>query len=153
MYQTYMVGARQASTLIGETAVVDIDYIKDWIGSTSEEVATQITNTTVTEFSKIIEEGARDGLTNAKIAQQIEEVFDKRKGYKAERIARTEVTRATSEAHRKTYEHYGFSKVKWLLAPDACDICVPLSKQKWTVKSIEGMQPVHPSCHCDFYPL
>ena len=31
MYESFMVGTRQASELVGESTVVDIEYIKDWV--------------------------------------------------------------------------------------------------------------------------
>lgn len=68
-------------------------------------------------------------------------------------IARTETARGVTEAHRKMYEHYGFEDVKWLLAPGACEECVSLAGENWTVKSIEGQIPVHPNCKCDYTPL
>lgn len=155
MYESLMVGTRQASELIGESTVVDMDYIKDWLDTAKVDVATSITNTTVEKFSKIIEDGANDGLSNAKIAQQVSDVFDKVTEYRADMIARTETARAVTESHRKTYEHYGFFDVKWLLEAGACEICVDKESQKWNINTIQGQIPgdTHPNCKCDFTPI
>ncbi len=85
----------------------------------------------------------------------MEAVFDFAKDSRADMIARTETSRGVVEAHRKTYEHYGYTDVEWLLSPGACSLCIVKSLEEWTVKNIEGQIPgqTHPNCKCDFTPL
>ena len=100
-----------------------------------------------------MKEGVENGESLEKLKLRVEKVFDFAKDYRAEMIARTETARGVVEAHRKTYEHYGYKEVEWLLSPDACEICIGQSSKEWTIKSIEGEIPVHPNCKCDFTPV
>lgn len=153
IYQTVMTGIAGASELIGEEMVVDMDFIKEWISRVELEIGEKINNTTLEEFEKTMKEGVENGEDLEKLKKRVEEVFKFATDYRAEMIARTESARGVVEAHRKTYEHYGFTDVEWLLSPDACPTCQAKSLEDWTVKSIEGEIPVHPNCKCDFTPV
>lgn len=153
MYETVVTGIAGASELIGREMVVDMDFIKSWIDKVSAKIGKQITTTTVSDFESSIKEGIEAGESMSKIQKRIQDVFEFARGSRAEMIARTETARGVTEAHRATYEHYGFDDVEWLLAPDSCEICEEKSKKEWTVKSIKGALPVHPNCKCDFTPI
>lgn len=153
IYQTVMTGIAGASELIGEEMVVDMDFIKEWIAKVEIEIGESINDTTFEAFEKTMKEGVENGEDLEKLKKRVEEVFKFATDYRAEMIARTESARGVVEAHRKTYEHYGFTDVEWLLSPDACPTCQAKSLEDWTVKSIEGEIPVHPNCKCDFTPV
>lgn len=148
-----MKGTQHASQLIGEPAIVDMDFIKEWLEGVAEKTGESITNTTIEAFEKAVKESVAAGDSINDLKNRIEEIFEFAKGTRATMIARTETARGVTEAHRKMYEHYGFSEVKWLLSPGACELCQDKAVEKWTVKSIEGEMPVHPNCKCDFTPL
>ncbi|MFH0891330.1 MAG: phage portal protein [Candidatus Falkowbacteria bacterium] len=153
MYETVMTGLNGAGELIGENAIVDMEFIKAWTGKVSEEIGREITDTTIEAFAKTIKEGVDNGEDTEELRQRVEAVFDFATDYRADMIARTETARGVTEAHRQTYEHYGFTEVEWLLSPDACGICQAKAGEDWTVKSIKGQIPVHPNCKCDFTPV
>jgi len=153
LYETVMTGIAGASELIGEDMIVDMDFIKEWISKVELETGESINNTTIEAFEKTMKEGVEAGEELESLKKRVEEVFKFATEYRAEMIARTESARGVVEAHRKTYEHYGFTDVEWLLSPDACDICIAKAEEDWTVKSIEGEIPAHPNCKCDFTPL
>ncbi|MDA3839910.1 MAG: phage portal protein [Patescibacteria group bacterium] len=153
IYETVMAGVAGASELIGENMVIDMEFIKEWLGKVSRESGRIITDTTINDFEKEMKEGVDDGESLEKLRLRVEKVFDFAKDYRAEMIARTETARGVVEAHRKTYEHYGFTSAEWLLSPDACEVCIGQSGKEWTIKSIEGEIPVHPNCKCDFTPV
>ncbi len=152
-YETVMTGIAGASELIGEDMIVDMDFIKEWIAKVELEIGESINNTTIEAFEKTMKEGVENGEDLESLKKRVEEVFKFAVDYRAEMIARTESARGVVEAHRKTYEHYGFTNVEWLLSPDACEICNAKAEEEWTVKSIEGEIPVHPNCKCDFTPV
>jgi len=152
MYETMAKASKGAAELVGEPAIIDMDFIKTWIDGVSQKIGEQITQTTIDAFAESIKEGIGKGESLSELKNRVETVFTFAKDYRAELIARTETARGVTEAHRKTYEHYGFDEVKWLLAPGSCDICAGKSQAGWTVKSIEGEIPVHPNCKCDFTP-
>jgi HK97 family phage portal protein len=153
MYETVMTGVAGASALIDQDVVMDMDFIKSWLDQVSEEIGTSITETTIAEFEKTMKEGISAGEDLSELKTRVEKVFDFAVDYRAEMIARTETSRGVAEAHRQTYEHYGFTDVEWLLSPGACSSCQDRATQGWTVKDIAGQIPVHPNCKCDFTPL
>lgn len=153
MYETVMTGVAGASALINQDMVMDMDFIKSWIDRVSEEIGESITDTTIAEFEKTMKEGVSAGESLAELKARVEKVFSFAVEYRAELIARTETSRGVAEAHRMTYEHYGFTDVEWLLSPDACSVCEDRATQGWTIKDIAGKIPVHPNCKCDFTPL
>jgi len=152
MYQTLMKGSVQAAEVIGEPAILDMDFFKIWLDKVSEETGQSINNTTIQAFADTLKEGiaAGEGLNDLKTRVQV--IFDFATATRATLIARTETARGVTEAHRKMYEHYGFDEVKWLLAPGACEECAGRSEEKWTINSIDGQIPVHPNCKCDMTP-
>ena len=153
MYETVMTGVRGASALIDQDMIMDMDFIKSWLDRVSEEIGTCITETTIAEFEKTMKEGVSAGESLTELKTRVEKVFNFAVEYRAELIARTETSRGVAEAHRQTYEHYGFTDVEWLLSPDACSICEDRAAQDWTIKDVAGKIPVHPNCKCDFTPL
>lgn len=153
MYETVMRGTKQASELIGQPSIIDMDFIKAWLADVAAKTGESINETTLEAFEKTLSEGIANGESLAELKTRVEAVFADCKGYKAERIARTETARGVTEAHRKMYEYYGFDEVKWLLSPGACAECVVKASDNWTVKTIEGQIPVHPNCKCDHTPL
>jgi HK97 family phage portal protein len=153
LYETVMKGTQHAAALIGERAIMDMDFIKEWLDGVAEKSGKSINETTIEAFGKAVKESIEAGEGVAGLKTRVEDLFEDFKGYRAEMIARTETARGVTEAHRKMYEYYGFDEVKWLLSPGACDICIVEAKKEWTVKSIEGMIPSHPMCRCDHVPL
>jgi len=155
MYETVMSGIRGASELVGEDMIVDMDFIREWLAKVSQETGETINNTTIDNFAEALKEGVAEGEDIGKLSKRVEAVFDFAKDSRADMIARTETSRGVVEAHRKTYEHYGYTDVEWLLSPGACSLCIVKSLEEWTVKSIEGQIPgqTHPNCKCDFTPL
>lgn len=153
MYETVMTGVAGASALISEDMVMDMDFIKAWLDQVSEEIGVSITETTIAEFEKTMNEGVTGGESLSELKTRVEKVFDFAVDYRAELIARAETSRGVAEAHRQTYEHYGFTDVEWLLSPDACSTCQDRATKEWTIKNIDGQIPVHPNCKCDFTPL
>jgi translation elongation factor EF-G len=153
MYETVMRGTQQAANLIGESSIIDMDFIKVWLAEVAQKTGESINNTTMTAFEEALKEGIANGESLGELKARVEEVFTFAKSSRAELIARTETARGVTEAHRKMYEYYGFDEVKWLLSSGACELCIDKANAKWDVKSIEGQIPVHPNCKCDYTPL
>lgn len=153
MYETVMTGVKQASELIGQPIIADLDFLRDWLDKVGQEIGENINDTTINAFTETLREGTEAGESVDELAGRVEEVFKFATKTRAEMIAKTETARGVTEAHRQTYDHYGFYEVKWLLSPGACPICEEKKKQAWTVESIAGEIPVHPNCKCDFTPI
>lgn len=153
MYETLITGVKQASELIDQPLVSDFDFLRDWLDNVSEKIGEQITDTTIKDFDKTLREGVENGESMKELTERVENVFEFASKSRADMIARTEVARGITEAHRQTYDYYGFYEVKWLLAPGSCEECEQLSQDHWNIDSIQGEIPVHPNCKCDFTPI
>jgi len=151
IYATVMQGIKQASDLLQQPYIADLDFLKAWIAKVSEEIGTVINNTTIDAFNSSLTIGLESGEGIADLTKRVSEVFDFATDTRATMIARTETARGIAEAHRQTYDYYGYEHVDWLTY-DACDECISKSLQKWTVDTIAGEIPVHPNCKCDFVP-
>lgn len=153
MYETMAKASKGAAELIGEPAIIDMDFIKTWIDGVSQKIGELINQVTIDSFAETLKAGIANGESLSELKKRVEEVFTFAKDHRAELIARTETARGVTEAHRKTYEHYGFDEVKWLLAPGSCELCLGKAQGQWSTKTIESEIPVHPACKCDFTPL
>lgn len=153
MYETLMTGVKQASDLIGQPTIADLDFLREWLDKVSEEIGQTITDTTINAFNETVRAGVEAGESVGDISKRVREVFSFASKTRAEMIARTETARGVTEAHRQTYDYYGFYEVKWLLAPGSCALCEDKARSKWTIDNIKGEIPVHPQCKCDFTPI
>jgi len=70
--------------------------------------------------------------------------------YKAERIARTEVVRATSHALLEDYKEAGIDRYRWVTISDMnrCPECAALQGRVFEVNNPTQIPPLHPSCRC-----
>jgi len=73
----------------------------------------------------------------------------------AEIIARTEANRAYNEGNLDALRQAQVEKVQWLLASDACPVCVELAESSggklgrvMTIDEASGVIPAHPNCRC-----
>lgn len=139
-----------------------------------KQIAGVYNTDTIKALEKTISQGVTDGESLAKIKKRVESIYQEAKGYRAERIARTESLRASNESAELVYKANGFDKVRWFTNPDACDFCKDLNN---TVNSIgsnfyslgdvitnsDGQMlqvdyrdistpPLHPNCKCSIVP-
>lgn len=78
---------------------------------------------TITGLQATLTEGQTVGESLAKLKQRVEGVYDQAKGYRAERIARTESLKASNRTAEEVYKQNGYSKVEWFVNPGACEFC------------------------------
>lgn len=129
---------------------------------------------TITALENTLTEGATNGESLVKLKKRVEKTYVDAKGYRAERIARTESLRASNDTAEMVYKQNGYTTVKWFTNPNACDFCKSLNG---TVKTIgknflslgdvyensEGKKinidyddittpPLHPNCSCSIVP-
>ena len=153
VWETVMKGVGQALNYVDKPgATFDTEFLKKWCEKVSKEIGKQINDTTIAKFTDTLEEGIGEGESIADLSKRVETVFEWSTGPRSELIARTEVNRATSEAHRQVYVEYGYEKAEWVLSSAPCDECISKSDEDWTMESIDGEQPVHCNCECKFVP-
>lgn len=152
--------------------------ITDEIRKTTEAHILQISgvyNTdTISALETTITEGQKNGESLAKIKNRVEQVYSDAKGYRAERIARTESLRTSNRTVEQVYKQNGYSSVEWFINPGACEFCRTYAGR---VKSIGSnfnnigdvitadngstmrieydnidTPPLHPNCTCSLIP-
>lgn len=129
---------------------------------------------TLKTLEKTLTAGQAEGESLAKLKKRVESVFSEAKGYRAERIARTESLRVSNTTAEESYKQNGFNKVEWFINPGACEFCRTYSGRSREIGSKfntigdvvsgdEGGQlridysdinvpPLHPNCTCSLVP-
>jgi len=103
--------------------------------------------------------GLEAGEGTAKIAKRIENRVEKIGRTRSRVLARTEVIRSHHQANIASYQEAGILKIvvqaEFSTAGDGrvCSECESLDAQVFTLKTIEGMIPVHPNCRCVALPV
>ena len=129
------------------------------------ELVKGINEFTREEFKTILANGLRDGLSTEDVASRLMAKMDDYRYYRAQRIARTEASKAWSYAEMQSaglMEEAGYKMVKeWLLGPmhpfyDPCDHnheagAIPLNRP---FPAGDMAPPQHPNCGCSLitYP-
>jgi HK97 family phage portal protein len=129
-----------------------------YLKTRASETASSMRETMLNRAREIIsQELSEPEFTVDKVRQRIVTVFRDEAEWRSQRIARTEVQTAYSEAAYRTYGTGGMvEKLKWIVSIDPCDLC----KQN-KGKSVTYGDPfpsghthpiVHPNCACDVVP-
>ncbi len=130
---------------------------------------------TITALQSSLVQGQTAGESVGKLKKRVEQVYSDAKGYRAERIARTESLRASNSTAEMVYFQNGFTTVEWLTNPGACQFCATYSGRTKTIGAnftnvgdvingkdggtmrIEyndiGTPPLHPNCTCSLVPV
>ena len=69
----------------------------------------------------------------------------------ADRLLRTELCRAQTDAQMKSFERNGYDRYIFLAEPTACPHCKALDDKVFTLKEMaigENAPPLHPNCRC-----
>lgn len=147
-----------------------VKYVK----ALNEETAEQLRDT--------LAEGVSNQESISQLKARVTKVYDDAKGYRAERIARSEVLRATNFATEEAYKQSKVvEKKEWLTAHDerTCPWCAPMDGKAIELKEVFYEQgdtvtgtndkgkkvylnigvsnishpPLHPNCRCTLVPV
>ena len=106
-------------------------------------------------LSRIVVDGFVKGDNPITIGRNLSKQLDISRN-SADRIARTETTRAHAEGQLDALEAMGVDKVgvmvEWITGPGACERCVYLTHAVLTISEARGLIPRHPNCCCCFTP-
>lgn len=108
------------------------------------------------DLQRNLSEGTAAGESLVDLRRRVEAIFADRQGFRATRIARTEVCRAQSFAAEEAMKQSGVVKAKEWVTAVPCDLCAPLEGQKrrlgetFTTTSYGPIYhpPLHPNCRC-----
>lgn len=140
-----------------------------------KQIAGVFNTDTLRALEKTLNEGHAAGESLAKMKKRVEQVYSDAKGYRSERIARTESLRTSNGTAEEVYRQNGFSKVAWFVNPGACEFCSTFAGREKSVGSkfsnigevvtgADGGQmrieyddihtpPLHPNCTCSLVPV
>lgn len=130
------------------------------------ELVDDIMGTTADMAKVAVERGLEQGLSIANIQKEMEGI----PAYRAEMIARTEVSRAANGGRYESFKALGATHAEWLLAPGACPLCTGVAAnpirelgQPYATAGevINGVKvsrtflypPAHPNDRCGIEPL
>lgn len=130
---------------------------------------------TIVALQKTLAEGQAKGESLVSLKKRVESVYSDAKGYRAERIARTESLRSSNLTAEMVYKQNGFSRVQWFVNPGACEFCKTFAGRTKEIGSVynsvgdvitgdQGGQlkidysdiqtpPLHPNCTCSQVPV
>lgn len=122
-----------------------------------------------------VREGLASNESVDQIAKRIESVYSEAKGYRAERIAQTEVHKAVNKGMADAYRQAGYAFMRWQANPGACEYCrsmdgqvtqigVPFLEKGTSVVGVDGgtyqvdyesvsHADLHPNCRCTLVPV
>lgn len=172
--------SKQAFGFIGINDQLNLDNpsVRNYLLKRIVKFSKNMTKLSNKKIARALAEGVQEGESIAQLKKRIGNVFDDMKGYRSERIARSEVSRATNFANEQSYKDSGVVVEKeWLTFFDerSCEFC-PLmngTRKKLGGKyfskgdamtgskggtlpfgfdNIEG-PPLHPNCRCTLVPV
>ena len=163
-----------ANFITGEAVQITPELNKKVTTSTLT-LSGKVNQDTIVQLQKSLTEGQANGESLSKLKKRVEGVYSDAKGYRAERIARSEGLRASNEAAELTYNQSGYSAVEWFVNPGACEFCQTFegrtkeigssfNKIGDVVNGNDGGQlrieygdidtpPLHPNCTCSLVPV
>lgn len=133
--------------------------------------AKSLLDTDRARLSKTIEDAFNSGSSVAEVQNQVESVFGDIKKYQSERIARTELLRASNFGALDAYKESGVvSGTQWVVDGNPCPECIELDGQiislddNWFSQGDSFMSlnfdygsvdspPLHPNCECTIVPV
>lgn len=162
-----------------------LDYLSDYVPRLAASTIRRLESTlgdeakaAIAGISEHVAEGISEGRNTSQVTAALRQSLNEDRGWRAERIARTESSRAYSEGKIAAWKESGVTKKRFLLAPDSCAVCKGFAAQfnephdidkAFVPKggtftdstgaevvndylSIEG-PPVHPQCRCTIVPV
>lgn len=88
-----------------------------------------------------------------KIKKKVRKYRDRTHRRRMQTIARTETARAQNFGYVQGLEEIGINEVEFLIAAGACDICINLNTERYSLEDAEAVIPVHPNCRCAMLPV
>jgi len=118
-------GARGISFDLDPSAQASIDAVRDLTRQLSDRIAGEIAKTTSDRIGTVIRGGLSEGLRPEQLSELIRNDESGQFGSaRATAIARTEMADAFIQGEKQSWKFGGITKMKWLLAPNACPFCV-----------------------------
>jgi HK97 family phage portal protein len=144
--------------------------------NSTQKMAKNYNDETLEALNRTLAVGIQAGENLTELKKRVEEVYAGAKGYRAERVARTETLKASNSATNEAYRQTGYVKQKeWLVNPGACEQCDAFNGKvidldgtfiqqgedyedsggNTHTNSYEDIEapPLHPNCRCTIVPV
>lgn len=146
-------GEKVTGTLIRDVAFdPQTEVISNWLTQRSGDLAGLVNGTTADDVRAVLADVQAQGASIDEMATAIEAYFDDQSQYRAEMVARTEITGATNFATLEAARQSGVVEGKtWLAASDAELECAGLDGTTVGLDESFGdvdQPPLHPNCRC-----
>lgn len=163
-----------ANFITGELLTISPE-MRATVDQNIKQIAGVFNEDTIKALEKTLSEGQTAGESLAKLKKRVEGVYSEVKGYRAERIARTESLRASNMTAEEVYKQNGYSRIEWFINPGACEFCKTFAGRSKeiggkfnnigdVIVGTEGNQmridydelknpPLHPNCACSIIPV
>lgn len=136
----------------------------------------QFNRDTIAALTSTLSQGVAAGESVSKLSQRVADVYKQAKGFRSDRVARTETLKASNYAADMAYQQSGVVVAKqWFANPDACEFCAEMDgkivqlereflSQGDSVSGADGAEyiadyesiedpPLHPNCECTILPV
>jgi len=100
-----------------------------WLKGYTMRLSGEVTQTMQEQVSQAISDGMVQGRTMGEITVEVATGLKDGSGVRAERIARTETSRAVQNGELEAWKAMGVERWKWELSANACPLCVALSEK------------------------
>jgi len=162
-----------ANFITGELITLSAD-VRKTVDVSLNQISGLFNVDTVKALEKTLSEGQAAGESLVSLKKRVESVYSDAKGYRAERIARTESLKASNLSAQDVYFQNGYSEVEWFINPGACEFCKNYAGQTKSIGSVFnkvgdvitldsgstmrieyadiGTPPLHPNCTCSIVP-
>lgn len=154
--------------------------MEKYVSNSTQKMARNFNIETIKSLNQTLSEGVLAGESLGKLKKRVEDVYSKAKGFRAERIARTETLKASNKATVFAYKQTGYvTAKKWYANPGHCEMCaemdgkiVGLDEEYLPIgSSLEyedangeaqtyqidyddvAEPPLHPNCACAILPV
>lgn len=149
---------------------------QDYVTNSTAKMASNFNDETLAKLNTTLGEGIQNGESLSKLTSRVDSVYADGRGYRNERLARTETLKASNQATLEAYRQTGYVKgIQWYVNPDACEICQEVEGK--TVELDAGFfsqgdsvdygdgesyalnyddvdaPPLHPNCRCTILPM
>lgn len=159
-----------------DTAFDITPAVQKFIHDSTRRMAKNYNEETLDRLAATLTEGINAGESANKLKKRVAQVYTETRGYRSERIARTETLKASNRATNFAYKQTGFVKGKqWFANPGHCEFCAAFDGKVFGLddtfiqrgQEVEGkdggvMQisyddvdnpPLHPNCRCTIVPI
>lgn len=151
-------GAKNAQTSIGDVPFdTSTPAITAFIEKRASLFSGSINDTTKAKLITSLKDGSEKGESITDLKARVESIYDDARGYRAQMIARTEISASANFGAVEQYKQAGITKHEWQVVDPEDDDCLVNAGVTVTIgdafPSGNDNSPIHPNCQCTTIPV